>query len=57
MALLYAHRKKEKYEAMGIPAIVHRALVLGDDRYEVYAFPKERTCRYCNGSGKIPYAE
>lgn len=51
VALLYALRKKERYEAKGFHAFVHNGVFPSDGLWEVYVFPKGRTCPTCQRGG------
>jgi hypothetical protein len=51
VALLYALWKKERYEAKGFRAFVHHGVFPNDAPWEVYVFPKARSCPTCHGTG------
>lgn len=53
VALLFALWKKERYEARGFRAFVHHGIFASDKAWEVYVFPKSRTCPTCHGSGSL----
>jgi hypothetical protein len=53
ISLLFALRKKERYEAKGFIAFVHHGVFMNDERWEVYVMPKARSCPACQGTGRL----
>lgn len=51
VSLLFALWKKERYEAQGYRAFVHRGVFANDNPWEVYVLPKNRSCPTCHGTG------
>jgi hypothetical protein len=42
VSLLFAHWKKERYEAKGYVAFIHNGVFPSDGLYEVYIFPNRK---------------